>query len=408
MKAGGPSTRPTETLSAAQARRVALAAQGFDGGRGSEGPTRAQLIRALARLGVLQIDSVNVLVRAHYLPLYARLGPYRPAHLDAAAYAGRRALFEYWGHQASLLPVALQPLLRWRMARAERGQGVYAGLTRFARRRRAYIDATLAEVAARGPLTASGLLRGGRGSGSWWGWSEGKAALEWLFWTGRITTAARRGFERVYDLTERVLPPAVLAAPTPSETDALRALVRLAGRALGVATARDLGDYFRIGAADVRPRVAELVEAGELIPVRVEGWTEPAYLHREAPPPRPVPARALLSPFDSLIWDRRRTERLFGFHYRISIYTPSHQRTHGYYVLPFLLDERLVARVDLKADRAARTLRVLAAHAEPDVAAGRAAPALLDELRAMAAWLGLDRVETSRRGGLLRGGRYPA
>jgi uncharacterized protein YcaQ len=397
-----------DTLSAAEARRVALAAQGFDGARGSQGPTRPQLLRALARLGVLQIDSVNVLVRAHYLPLFSRLGAYPSAHLDAAAYAGRRrVLFEYWGHQASLLPVALHPLLRWRMARAEQGRGVYAGLVRFAGRRRAYIEATLAEVAERGPLAASELRRGGRGSGSWWGWSEGKAALEWLFWTGRVTTAARRGFERVYDLTERVLPAGVLASPTPPEADALRSLVRLAARALGVATARDLGDYFRLGVADVKPRLAELVDAGELVPVAIEGWKEPAYLYGGAPPPRPVSARALLSPFDSLIWERRRTERLFGFHYRISLYTPSHQRAHGYYVLPFLLGEELVARVDLKADRPARALRVLAAHAEPGVAARGVAPALLGELRAMAAWLGLDRVETSRRGGLLRAGRYP-
>jgi uncharacterized protein YcaQ len=396
-----------DTLSAAEARRVALAAQGFDGVRDAQHPTRGQLIRALDRLGLLQIDSVNVLVRAHYLPLFARLGPYEATHLDAAAYAGtRRVLFEYWGHQASLLPVALHPLLRWRMARAEQGLGIYGGLARFGRRKRAYIEATLAEVAERGPLTASELRSGGRGRGSWWGWSEGKAALEWLFWAGKITTAARRGFERVYDLTDRALPPAVVALPTPSEPDALKSLVRLAARALGVASVRDLCDYFRLSVADAKPRLVELVEASELTPVGVEGWKESAYLYRGTPCPRQVSARALLSPFDSLIWERQRTERLFDFHYRISIYTPSEQRTHGYYVLPFLLDERLVARVDLKADRPARVLRVLAAHAEPGVDSRRAAPALLDELRGMAAWLGLDRVETSRRGGLLRAGRY--
>ncbi len=395
------------TLSPAEARRVALAAQGFDGVRDRQRPTRRQLIRALDRLGLLQIDSVNVLVRAHYLPLFARLGAYEATHLDAAAYAGpRRVLFEYWGHQASLLPVALQPLLRWRMARAEQGLGIYAGLARFARGKRAYIDATLAEVAERGPLTASDLRSGGRGRGSWWGWSEGKTALEWLFWTGRITTATRRGFERVYDLTERALPPEIVASPTPSEPEALKSLVRVAGRALGVATMRDLCDYFRLGIAHAKPCLAELVEAGELTSVRVEGWKDAAYLHAKTPFPRRVGAQALLSPFDSLIWDRQRTERLFDFHYRISIYTPSEQRTHGYYVLPFLLDERLVARVDLKADRPARVLRVLAAHAEPGVDGRRVAPALLDEVRAMATWLGLERVETSRRGGLLRAGRY--
>jgi uncharacterized protein YcaQ len=293
------------------------------------------------------------------------------------------------------------------MARAEQGLGLYRSLAQLGRRRRTYVDAILAEVAERGPLAASELSQGGRGRGSWWGWSEGKTALEWLFWSGRVTTATRRRFERVYDLTERVLPPAVLGAPTPTEEEAHRSLVRLAARALGVATARDLRDYFRLDAADTRPRLAELVEAGELIPVRVEGWSDPAYLDPAASLPRGVGARALLSPFDSLVWDRPRTERLFGFHYRIALYTPAHLRAHGYYVLPFLLGETLVARVDLKADRAGRVLRVPAAHAENGVSRRSVAAPLIDELRAMAAWLGLERVETSSRGGLLRAGRYP-
>jgi uncharacterized protein YcaQ len=400
--------RTIQQLSADEARRVALAAQGFGGARGAARPTRPRLLRALDRLNLLQIDSVNVLVRSHYLPLFSRLGAYEAAHLDAAAYAGPgRALFEYWGHEASLLPVALHPLLRWRMARAEQGLGLYRSLAQLGRRRRTYVDAILAEVAERGPLAASELSQGGRGRGSWWGWSEGKTALEWLFWSGRVTTATRRRFERVYDLTERVLPPAVLGAPTPTEEEAHRSLVRLAARALGVATARDLRDYFRLDAADTRPRLAELVEAGELIPVRVEGWSDPAYLDPAASLPRGVGARALLSPFDSLVWDRPRTERLFGFHYRIALYTPAHLRAHGYYVLPFLLGETLVARVDLKADRAGRVLRVPAAHAENGVSRRSVAAPLIDELRAMAAWLGLERVETSSRGGLLRAGRYP-
>src|SRR5262245_37055006 len=248
----GAMKRGVETLSADEARRVALAAQGFDGSRSAKTPRPRELMRALERLGLLQIDSVNVLVRSHYLPLFSRLGAYDPAHLDAAAYGGpQRALFEYWGHQASLLPVSLHPLLRWRMARAEQGLGVYRSLAQLGRRRRAYVDAILAEVAERGPLTASELTQGGRGRGSWWGWSQGKAALEWLFWSGRVTTATRRRFERVYDLPERVLPPAVLSAPTPSEADAHRYLVQLAARALGVATARDLRDYFRLDAGDV-------------------------------------------------------------------------------------------------------------------------------------------------------------
>src|SRR5262245_45187543 len=400
--------RGVQTLSAAEARRIALAAQGFDGSRREARPTRRKLLHALQRLGLLQIDSVNVLVRSHYLPLFSRLGPYDTANLDAAAYAGRqRALFEYWGHQASLLPLALHPLLRWRMARAEQGLGLYRSLAQLGRRRRAYVDAILAEVAERGPLTASELSQGGRGRGSWWGWSQGKAALEWLFWSGRVTTATRRRFERVYDLSERVLPPEVLSASTPTEEDAHRSLVALAARALGVATARDVRDYFRLDAADANPRLAELVEAGELTPVRVEGWKDTAYLDRRARLPRAADARALLSPFDSLVWERQRTERLFGFHYRISLYTPAHLRSHGYYVLPFLLGDQLVARADLKADRAARALRVPAAHAEEGADRRHVAPALIEELRAMAAWLGLERVETSARGGLLRARRYP-
>jgi uncharacterized protein YcaQ len=344
---------------------------------------------------------VNVLVRAHYLPLFSRLGPYERPLLDRAAYGGRRrALFEYWGHQASLLPVTLHPLLRWRMAHAERGVGVWGGLVRWARRRRAFIDGVLAEVAERGPLAASELRNGGPGRGKWWGWSDGKGALEWLFWSGRVTTAARRGFERVYDLPERALPPAVLAAPTPPEDEAQRALLRLAARALGVATERDLRDYFRLHGADARRRVAELVEAGDLLPARVEGWAQPAYLDPRARAPRRVDARALLAPFDPLVWERQRAERLFGFHYRIAIYTPAARRTHGYYVLPFLLGDRLVARVDLRADRAAGVLHVPAAHAEPGVNRPRVAHVLAEELRAMARWLGLGRVAAGARGEL--------
>jgi uncharacterized protein YcaQ len=398
----GPLTpRPIETLSAAQARRIALAAQGFGEPRPPGPVGRGQLLRTVRRLGLLQIDSVNVLVRAHYLPLFSRLGPYDRRLLDRAAYAGqRRALFEYWGHEASLLPVALHPLLRWRMARAERGVGVYRGLVRWASRRRAFIETILAEIGERGPLAASELTNGGRSRGNWWGWSDGKGALEWLFWSGRVTTASRRGFERLYDLPERALPPAILAAPTPSEDEAQRALIRLAVRALGVATALDLADYFRLPGADTRRRVAELVEAGDLVPARVEGWAQAAYLDPRARAPDRVSARALLAPFDPVVWDRRRAERLFGFHYRISIYTPEAQRTHGYYVLPFLLGDRLVGRADVRADRAAGVLQVPAAHAEPGVDPPRVARALAEELRAMADWLGLARIAAGARGDL--------
>ena len=392
---------PPVRLSAAEARRTALAAQGLAEPRAPAPADAAALAAAVERLGLLQIDSVNVLVRAHYLPLFSRLGPYDTALLDHAAYNGReRTLFEYWGHVASLLPVDAYPLLRWRMARAEQGRGLYGSLAKFARLRRSYVQDVLAEVADRGPIAASELSRGTRARGAWWGWSDGKAALEWLFWIGRVTTASRRRFERLYDLPERALPATALAAPVPAEDAAHRELLRRAARALGVATERDLGDYFRLGLADTRPRLAELVEAGELLPARVEGWPAPAYLHPEARAPRRLAARALLTPFDPVVWERQRTERLFDFHYRIGIYTPAADRVHGYYVLPFLLGDRLAARVDLKADRAARVLRVPSAHLEPGGDEVRVATALAGELAAMARWLGLDAIEVARRGTL--------
>lgn len=381
-------------LSISEARRLALAAQGFGQPRDGAAPPIAQLLRTIHRLGVVQIDSVNVLVRSHYLPLYSRLGPYDRALLDRAAYAGRRrSLFEYWGHEASLLPVALQPLFRWRMARAARGIGLYGMLARWARRHRAFVESVLAEVRARGPLSASELSDAGRARGPWWGWSNGKRALEFLFWAGEVTTATRRSFERVYDVPARALPPRVLARATPPEDEAQRELVRIAARALGVATARDLRDYFRLHVADTRLRIAELVEAGRLAPARVEGWKETAYVDPAARVPQALDSHALLSPFDSLVFERQRTERLFGFRYRIALYTPVHLRTHGYYVLPFLLGDRLVARVDLKADRQAGILRVPSAHAEPGVDRRRVRAALREELELMRAWLGLERVE---------------
>lgn len=380
-----------DTLSLKTARRVALAAQGFGGARDGAadfGPMR----RMIARLGLLQIDSVNVLVRSHYLPLYSRLGPYPAGRLDASAKGRGRALFEYWGHEASLLPVSLYPLLRWRMERAQRGEGIYSGLARFGRENRPYLDDVLAEIAARGPLAAGELTDCGKGAGGWWGWSAGKQATEYLFWAGELTTAERRGFERVYGLPDKVLPKDVLAAPVPDAAQAQRELLRLSARALGVATEFDLRDYFRLEPADTKARLAELVEDGALVPVMVEGWRHPAYLDPAARMPRRVAARALLSPFDSLIFERARTERLFGFHYRLAFYTPADQRAHGYYVMPFLMDEALVARVDLKSERASATLSVPAAHLEPGAKAGEVAQALAIELRTLAGWLGLERV----------------
>jgi uncharacterized protein YcaQ len=383
--------RTRSGLSLDEARRVALAGQGLGAQRLRRPARRADVARTVRNLGLVQIDSVNVLVRSHYLPLFSRLGPYEPDWLDRANQGvRRRRLFEYWGHEASLLPVELQPLLRWRMQRAQKnGDGVWGGIARFGRDHRPYCEEVLAEIARRGPLGVSDLATGGARKGGWWGWSEGKVALEWLFWTGRITTRSRRRFERVYDLTERVLPPDVLAQPTPPEADAQRELVRIALRALGVATERDLRDYFRLPVGDARQRVTELVEAGELVPVRVENWGQPAYVSRDLRVPRRIEARAVLSPFDSLVWYRERMQRLFDFHYRIEIYTPSHKRVHGYYVLPFLLGERLVARVDLKSDREAGRLRVLSTHYEPWVDRREVRVALQDELRLLADWLGL-------------------
>ena len=393
---------PPVRISLAQARRIALAAQGFAEARPRPPFTRRHLTRALDRTGLVQIDSVNVLTRMHYLPLFSRLGAYPRALLDDAAWGRRseRRLFEYWAHEASLLPLELQPLLRWRMARAERGEGGVWGQVRvFAGERRAEAEALRRRIEVEGPMAASDV-EGEKGAGGWWGWSASKSALEWLFWSGQITTRTRRpSFERVYDLTERVLPPAVLVAPTPLEADAHRALLALAARALGVATMKDLRDYFRQSPEDARPAVAELVEAGELIPAEVEGWSQPAFLHKDAARPRKVRTTALLAPFDPLIWERSRTERLWGVRYRIEIYTPAHKREHGYYVLPFLMDEALVARVDLKSDRALGILRVQAAHAEP-CAPPETAERLAAELRLMAGWLGLGAVVVEKKGDL--------
>ena len=389
----------TETLSLPEARRIALAAQGFAERRPSGVVDRRHLHRVLDRTALLQIDSVNVLARAHYLPIYSRLGAYPRSLLEQAAWGRRKVLFEYWAHEASLLPLEMQPLLRWRMAQADRGEATWGRLKPFAGERRPEADAVRARITAEGPLAASDL-EGPKGPGGWWGWSDAKSALEWLFWTGQITTTTRRAsFERVYDLTERVLPRSILERPTPSEPDAQRQLLRIAARAHGVATAGDLRDYFRLSPEYAKPRLAELVETGELIPVRVEGWAQQAYLNPGAKQPRRVRARALLAPFDPLIWERARTERLFGVRYRIEIYTPADKRLHGYYVLPFLLGNRLVARVDLKADRAAGRLLVQGAHAEPG-APEDVAPQLATELRMMAGWLGLERVQVQPSGDL--------
>lgn len=379
-----------QTLTPAEARRIALAAQGFGRPRPPHVDGR-HLRRTVASLGLHQIDSVNVLVRAHYLPAFSRLGPYDRALIDRDAWGrpSERRLFEYWAHEASLLPLALHPLLRWRMAEAEAGAAGYKSLRVFATEHRATVDAILQRIRTEGPLSA-GELATEKGPGGWWGWSETKRAVEWLFWAGLVTTATRRNtFERVYGLTESVIPQPILNLPTPTPADAQRKLVALSAKALGIATAAELRDYFRLSPAANAAAAAALVEEGTLEPVAVKGWRMPAYLHRDACRPRRIAAHALLAPFDPLIWERDRTERLFGFRYRIGIYTPAAQRTHGYYVLPFLHGDRLAARVDLKADRAAGRLRIPEWHLEPG-APSDTREALQTELAQMARWLGLE------------------
>ena len=409
---GDASPKQVPNLSAAVARRIALAAQGFARPR-STGNLDVRHVRGvLAQVGLLQLDSVNVLSRSHYLPLFSRLGPYPHELIDRmAAHSGpgaeehgwpspeRRELFEYWGHEASLLPVDSHRLLRWRMARADRE--AWGGMLRLSAEKPELIAEVLEMVRELGPIRAreTGHSRA-KGPAEMWSWHDGKTALEYLFYDGRVAAAGRRNFERSYDLPERVLPAAALAAPTPSEEDAQRELVRISARCLGVATEPDLGDYFRLPRAASKARVGELVENGELLPVAVEGWEAPAYLWPSARRPRRIQARALLSPFDSLVWCRPRTERLFSFRYRLEIYTPAAKRVHGYYVLPFLLGDRLVARVDLKADRKASTLRVLGAFYEPGHDEDEVARELATELELMRSWLSLQRLSVRAHGDL--------
>ena len=399
---------PAVELSREQARRIALTAQGF-GAPAPRKVTAAHLTQVARRLGAIQIDSVNVLVRSQYLPFYSRLGPYPLPLLDRVAYRDR-ALLECTAHAASLVPVELQPALRSRVAASAKWRRWEA---RVARERPGYLQAIEREVVDRGPLTFGDLTDQGRrekvstryaaSTIAWWRWADGKDALERLLDAGRLGVAGRRGFERVYDLAERVLPPETLVLPTPPEADAYRELVRRAARALGVATIADLADYFRIPIRVTNQAANELAEGGELVTARVEGWKGKAYLDRGmVRSPRTVSARTLLTPFDSLIWYRERTERLFGFHYRIEIYVPEAKRVHGYFVLPFLLGEALVARVDLKADRARRTLLVRGAFAEAGAKKLEVAEQLAVELKRLAGWLGFGGIEVAGRGDLSR------
>ncbi|MFK0035684.1 winged helix-turn-helix domain-containing protein [Pseudomonas monteilii] len=381
-------------LSINQARRLALSAQGF-GKPPEAAPSLAALKRMLHRLGVLQIDSVNALVRSHYLPLFSRLGDYSPATLDQLAWGqGRqRQLFEYWGHEASLLPMSLYPLLRWRMAHAADGRGIYRQLAQFGRERQDVIARVLAAVREQGALGAGSLSTREERAGPWWDWSDEKHALEWLFAAGEVTVAGRRGFERLYDVPDKVLPRAVLDQPLPREAEAHQGLMLHAAAALGVATERDLRDYFRLEPGQGKAALAELVADGRLQAVEVQGWKQPAYCAGTPRIPRCIEASALLSPFDSLVWERNRTERLFDFRYRLEIYTPVHKRVYGYYVLPFLYRERIAARVDLRAERALGRLAVHAVHVEPPGLDEQGYQALAGNLLRLANWLGLASVQ---------------
>jgi hypothetical protein len=407
MSVGRGKIADVQTITAAAARRTALAATGF-GNRRPSAPNRRHLAATLDRVQLLQLDSVNVAVRAHYMPLFSRLGPYPAGLLDDAAWSHSarkpRQLVEYWAHEASLIPPEDWPLLRWRMRRLERRYAddpdsiANTGTPGLA-------EKIVAAVEELGPIGAGELERAlemtaPRAKGPWWDRSEVKRACEWLFAIGELTTGTRRGFQRLYDLPERVLPAEVLARH-PDDDVAFRELVRKSAHALGVATEPDLRDYYRLPPAASRTAVAELVDAGELAEVAVRGWGAPAYRVPETVVPRRIRACALLCPFDPLIWFRQRALRMFDFHYRIEIYTPEHKRVHGYYVFPLLLDDHLVARVDLKADRGAGVLRVHGAFAEDGVDHPVVAGELAGQLRSMATWLGLGDVMVGTRGDLI-------
>jgi uncharacterized protein YcaQ len=397
----GTRRRKRVRFSAAEARRIELTAQGFAAAR-PRAPSRRHFNALLERLGLVQIDSVNVLVRAHYMPFFSRLGPYPMEWLDQAAYRVRkRQLFEYWGHEASLIRLDLLSHLGWRMRKAATGEGIWRSVRDISEEQPELLRQIETEIRSRGPMSAGQLekvLLGERRTAGWWGWSDCKRAVEWLFWVGRLTTANRRNFERIYDLTERVFPN--FRADEISEAEGHRMLIRVAAKALGIATAGDLREYFRLTPEGGRRGIEELASTGELIRVDVDGWSQPAFLDPKARLPRQLEIQALVSPFDPLLWDRRRAERLFGFRYRIEIYTPAHKREHGYYVVPFLLGDTFVARLDLKADRDASTLRVLSAHYEPAVKPKEIIEPLRGELAQLARWLKLERIVVSKRGNL--------
>jgi uncharacterized protein YcaQ len=380
-----------------QARRYALAAQGFTEPRPTGKVDVRHFRKVVERIGVVQLDSVNVFSRTHFMPFFSRLGPYERERLDRWLW-GSGEMFEYWAHMASMVPTATHRLFRWRMQQ----ERIWRVFQEVLDAKPDYLERVLDQVRVFGPLQTAHLEDPGtkRGIDTMWNWNDGKMALEYLFIKGAITTSARPHFNRVYDLTERVIPSKYLAMPTPEVDEAQRELILMAARSLGVGTADDLADYYRIRMPEARPVIKGLAAEGELIEVEVQGWDKTAYLHPEANLPRRVMGTALLSPFDNLIWHRDRVERLWDFFYRIEIYTPAPKRVYGYYVLPFLLDGELVARVDLKSDRQERALLVRGAYAEPGVDRVAVGRALRSELDVVAAWLGLDDIEVSRHGDL--------
>jgi uncharacterized protein YcaQ len=384
----------TLTLSNAQAKRIALAAQGFADPRPTGRVDRRHLRRVFDRIGLIQIDSVNVLVRSQELPLFARLGPHARTLIDDAVRDGE--LFEYWVHEASLVPTDQYHLHRWRM----REPFPWPSFRRRVEKMGPYIEEVYQRVVEEGPLVAGDVKTQG-GPRGWWEYDDGKTALAALFYQGRITARRRsHDFARVYDLPERMLPAEVLARPALPEHEARKELLVLGARYQGVGTLKDLADYHRLSPTRSKQALAELVEEGRLLPVTVREWDRPAYLHPETRLRRRISARALLSPFDPVVWNRDRALRMFGFHYRIEIYTPTAKRQYGYYVLPFLLGDELVGRVDLKADRANGAMLVQSAWAEPRANEREAAAELMEELRLLASWLELGRIEVTDRGQL--------
>jgi uncharacterized protein YcaQ len=384
------------TMSPAEARATVLSAQGFGRGRPHNEIDAAEISEIVRRLGVLQLDSVNVFCRSHYMPVFSRLGAYDRELLDGLAGHtepdGGREFFEYWGHEASIMPSSVYGLLRWRNVRAD--LEAWKFVVDFAREHPDYVEQTLALVKEQGPIRASatGAVRDQAHEGEMWNWHEGKLALEYLFYAGRVAVARRVNFERLYDLPQRVLPADALDQNQP-EAEAQRQLIRIAASALGVATEPDLGDYFRLTRGDSKARVAELVDAGELTPIRIDGWDTVAYLSPDADTPGQIQGRALLSPFDSLIWTRARAQRVFDFDYHLEIYTPAAKRQYGYYVLPFLVNDQLVGRVDLKTDRKAHRLLVQGVFFEARSDHELVALELAHELTDVAQWLGLDGVD---------------